>query len=285
MVALWGGLGAPTHSPGTTDRRCSLPSPFHSPKIRAERAPAIPAADDVSAWLPASLACFRRYLDDFDFQLVPPLSSALSPILLLLPPRTVSAPPSPAARKRRRTMDDFARFVKRHAVRREKSRRERERERYLLGRRRRRRRSGEEAEKKSAEKAMVGETRRGFVARTVCRSGWTTRRGPFVSSARSIVYPGVDRWPIYTCTVAPPRAREDRHKWSSTRHSEAFHAAGVLATRYASTPTPSTPSRISSGRNNLSSARWRQGVVRRDVTRPVYMNGRRAERFPAFFDL
>lgn len=165
MVALWGGLGAPTHSPGTTDRRCSLPSPFHSPKIRAERAPAIPAADDVSAWLPASLACFRRYLDDFDFQLVPPLSSALSPILLLLPPRTVSAPPSPAARKRRRTMDDFARFVKRHAVRREKSRRERG---YLLGRRRRRRRrSGEEAEKKSAEKAMVGETRRGFVARTV----------------------------------------------------------------------------------------------------------------------
>lgn len=128
VVALWGGLGAPTHSPGTTDRRCSLPSPFHSPKIRAERAPAIPAADDVSAWLPASLACFRRYLDDFDFQLVPPLSSALSPILLLLPPRTVSAPPSPAARKRRRTMDDFARFVKRHAVRREKSRRERERE-------------------------------------------------------------------------------------------------------------------------------------------------------------
>lgn len=104
--------------------------------------------------------------------------------------------------------------------------------------------------------------------REPCRSGWTTRRGPFVSSARSIVYPGVDRWPIYTCTVAPPRAREDRHKWSSTRHSEAFHAAGVLATRYASTPTPSTPSRISSGRNNLSSARWRQGVVRRDVTRP-----------------
>lgn len=167
---------------------------------------------------------------------------------------------------------------------REIEKRERERG-YLLGRRRRRRRSGEEAEKKSAEKAMVGETRRGFVARTVCRSGWTTRRGPFVSSARSIVYPGVDRWPIYTCTVAPPRAREDRHKWSSTRHSEAFHAAGVLATRYASTPTPSTPSRISSGRNNLSSARWRQGVVRRDVTRPVYMNGRRAERFPAFFDL
>lgn len=167
-----------------------------------------------------------------------------------------------------------------------RNREERERERgYLLGRRRRRRRSGEEAEKKSAEKAMVGETRRGFVARTVCRSGWTTRRGPFVSSARSIVYPGVDRWPIYTCTVAPPRAREDRHKWSSTRHSEAFHAAGVLATRYASTPTPSTPSRISSRRNNLSSARWRQGVVRRDVTRPVYMNGRRAERFPAFFDL
>lgn len=69
------------YSPGTTDRRCSLPSPFHSPKIRAERAPAIPAADDVSAWLPASLACFRRYLDDFDFQLVPPLSSAFSPIL------------------------------------------------------------------------------------------------------------------------------------------------------------------------------------------------------------
>lgn len=149
MVALWGGLGAPTHSPGTTDRRCSLPSPFHSPKIRAERAPAIPAADDVSAWLPASLACFRRYLDDFDFQLVPPLSSALSPILLLLPPRTVSAPPSPAARKRRRTMDDFARFVKRHAVRREKSRRERERERISSGKKKKKkkkigRRSGEE---------------------------------------------------------------------------------------------------------------------------------------------
>lgn len=281
MVALWGGLGAPTHSPGTTDRRCSLPFPFYSPKIQAERAPAIPAADDVSAWVPARFACFRRYLDDFDFQPVPPFSSAFFPFLLLLP--RIPPPFAPlrfstfSARRRESVVVD-GRF--RHAMR-EIEKRGRERERICSRKK-----------KKKKKKRRRGAWRK----RLFAKQAWIRRenrvdpdgRDPFVSSGRSIVYPGVDRWPIYTCTVAPPRAQEDRHKWSSTRHSEAFHAAGVLATRYASTPTPSTPSRISSGRKSLSSVRWRQGVVRRDVTWPVYINGRRAalpQRFPAFFDL
>lgn len=172
MVALWGGLGAPTHSPGTTDRRCSLPSPFYSPKIQAERAPAIPAADDVSAWVPARFACFRRYLDDFDFQPVPPLSSAFFPFLLLLP--RIPPPFAPlrfstfSARRRESVVVD-GRF--RHAMREiEKRGRERERE-YVLGRRRRRRRS-EEAEKRSVEKAIVRETGVDS-SREPRRSGWT----------------------------------------------------------------------------------------------------------------
>lgn len=272
MVALWGGLGAPTHSPGTTDRRCSLPSPFYSPKIQAERAPAIPAADDVSTWVPARFACFRRYLDDFDFQLVPPLFFRALP----LPPSPSSSNALSTAfrltllqRRESGVVDGRFRAIRqtpRRATREiEKRGREREREYLLGGRRGRSGGSGEEERGARGESDCVA--KRGVDwSRELCRSGWTTRRDPSVSSGRSIVYPGVDRWPIYTCTVAPPRAQEDRHKWSSTRHSEAFHAAGVLATRYASTPTPSTPSRISSGRKNLSSVRWRQGVVRRDVT-------------------
>ena len=160
----------------------------------------------------------------------------------------------------------------------EKRGRERERERICSRKKKKKRRRGAWRKRLFAKQAWIRRENR------VDPDG----RDPFVSSGRSIVYPGVDRWPIYTCTVAPPRAQEDRHKWSSTRHSEAFHAAGVLATRYASTPTPSTPSRISSGRKSLSSVRWRQGVVGRDVTWPVYINGRRAalpQRFPAFFDL
>lgn len=117
---------------------------------------------------------------------------------------------------------------------------------------------------------------------------WTTRRDPIgaIDRRRSVA-------DIPTCTVAPPRAPEDRHKWSSTRHSEAFHAAGVPAARDTHRhPLLRHQVEFLAGRKNLSSDKWwRQGVV--PGTWPWYKRPprRAAPRharpkwFPAFFDL
>lgn len=65
------------------------PVAYHAhPKHTPERAPASPAADDVSTWVPARLACFRRRSDDFaalglslSFSLRSPPSSSFAAIL------------------------------------------------------------------------------------------------------------------------------------------------------------------------------------------------------------
>jgi len=57
----------------------SLAYPPHG-EHTPERAPPSPAADDVSTWVPARLACFRRRSDDFALSLL--LSASYHPLLL-----------------------------------------------------------------------------------------------------------------------------------------------------------------------------------------------------------
>lgn len=69
-----------------------LANPAH-PKHYPERAPASPAADDVSTWVPARLACFRRRSDDFALS---PLSLHRTTLFFFrrptLPPPTIYPP-------------------------------------------------------------------------------------------------------------------------------------------------------------------------------------------------